>query len=228
MLQTAIRHTLNQIFDPRFRMVLLTSLLLSLCALIATGAGFYYLWPQNWTTGWAWLDGIGYSAAMLLISYFVFPGLATLFVALQVDRIVDAVEDRYYPDHRASRDISITDGMISALSLLGTAVLVNLLALVPYLLLMVLTSGLGTLLLAVLINGYLLGREYFETVALRHGQRKHVGPLRKGTRGDWLPAGWCIAALFLVPFINIIAPIAGVAVMTHIFHGLRAQQPASP
>lgn len=74
-----------------------------------------------------------------------------------------------------------------------------------------------------MVNGYLLGREYFQLVALRRmplaeanaARRRHVGTV-------WL-AGTLMAAPLSVPIINLFVPIIGAATFTHIFHALEPQ-----
>jgi uncharacterized protein involved in cysteine biosynthesis len=71
-----------------------------------------------------------------------------------------------------------------------------------------------------LVNGYLLGREYFQLVAMRRlgaagaaNLRRHFGPR------IWL-AGVLMAVPLSVPVLNLIVPVIGVAVFTHQFHRL--------
>ena len=58
-----------------------------------------------------------------------------------------------------------------------------------------------------LVNGYLLGREYFDMVALRHMSREAARKLREANKGYvWRP-GALVAFLFTLPFVNIVAPV---------------------
>jgi hypothetical protein len=72
-------------------------------------------------------------------------------------------------------------------------------------------------------NGYLLGREYFEVVALRRldaAARGSVPPLRSAglPRGfDW--------GLLAVPVVNLVAPLIATAFMLHVFEALRHADP---
>jgi uncharacterized protein involved in cysteine biosynthesis len=69
------------------------------------------------------------------------------------------------------------------------------------------------------VNGYLLGREYYELVALR---RLPAVPLRgrwRAERPRLVLAGAIIAFLLTVPVLNLVAPIIATAFMVHLFHG---------
>jgi CysZ protein len=67
------------------------------------------------------------------------------------------------------------------------------------------------------VNGYLLGREYFELVALRRADIAEVRALRDVYRGRLFVAGVIIAVLLTVPLVNLLAPIVGTAAMVHLF-----------
>jgi CysZ protein len=69
----------------------------------------------------------------------------------------------------------------------------------------------------VLVNGWLLGREYFELVALRHLKRSAADALRRRHSGSIFWAGLVISVLTLVPIINLIAPLFAASFMVHLF-----------
>ena len=70
------------------------------------------------------------------------------------------------------------------------------------------------------VNGYLLGREYFEQVALRRLDPAAARMLRRAHQGQVLLAGVVIAFLLTVPLVNLIAPIVATAFMLHLVTGL--------
>jgi CysZ protein len=57
-------------------------------------------------------------------------------------------------------------------------------------------------------------------VAIRHMDAREVRRFRKRYSGKIFIAGAMIAVLFAIPFVNILAPIVGTAMMTHIYHNL--------
>ncbi len=70
------------------------------------------------------------------------------------------------------------------------------------------------------VNGYLLGREYFETVATRRIGRQGAVALRRANAGTVWLAGALMAAPLSLPLVNLFVPVLGVATFTHIFHRL--------
>jgi uncharacterized protein involved in cysteine biosynthesis len=73
-----------------------------------------------------------------------------------------------------------------------------------------------------IVNGYLLGREYFELVALRHVDRATVRMLQRTYRWRLLLAGVAIAGFAFVPLADLLTPVVATAFMLHIFQGLPA------
>jgi len=129
--------------------------------------------------------------------------------------VVEAVERRHYPGLPPTRGLGVTDSARAALRLGATALLLNLIALPFYLI-----PG-ANLLIFLALNGYLLGREYFETVATRRLRPAQASAERRGASGRVWVAGVVIAALSLVPVVNLIAPVIGVTFMAHLFLGPR-------
>ena len=71
-----------------------------------------------------------------------------------------------------------------------------------------------------LVNGFLLGREYFQLVAARRIGRERAAEL--GRRYFWRvwATGTAMAIPLSVPVLNLVVPILGVAVFTHQYHRL--------
>jgi len=128
-----------------------------------------------------------------------------------------AVEAKHYPAaHAAARDVplgrSITMGVGSAARTIGY----NLLLAPIYLMLLV--TGVGTALAFFLVNAWLLGRDLGDMVAARHMPYAQLGEWRRQTRLRRLALGAIGTGLFLVPLINLVAPVLGAAIATHVFH----------
>jgi CysZ protein len=77
-----------------------------------------------------------------------------------------------------------------------------------------------------LANGWLLGREYFELVALRHVERREATLLRRRFGPSIMLAGTLLALLSMIPLLNLVAPLFGTALMVHLFRHLRTRAPA--
>lgn len=231
MIGTAINRTWQQLLHPKFRSVFFTSIIAAFLTLVGLTFLLSYYWPETFVFGWDWIDELGDSIASAgfwsvvgVGSYLLFPGIVTMVMGVLVDQIATAVEEEYYPNRVGSRKVPVTDVVISAGKLTLIMLVVNLLALVPYIILFFMTASIGAFALFVAINGFLLGREYYEMVAMRHMDRKMVHRFRVENGNKIFIVGALMAAMFAVPFLNILAPIVGAAVMTHVFHHLMAQR----
>jgi CysZ protein len=136
-----------------------------------------------------------------------------------LERIAVAVEARHYPNDVPGVDLSIAHGLAAGLKLLRIALLLNLIALPVYVLFSIFLPGLN-LFVFYGLNGYLLGREYFELVALRHLDKAAALELRKRYRWRLFAAGVVMTFLFTVPIVNLVTPLITTAAMVHIFKGL--------
>lgn len=219
----ALTLSAGQLADPAILRVLAKTLLLTLAIFVALG------WALWFGVGWAvaalgWSDtaggfaAAGAVAAGLLGAWLLFRAVAISVLGLFAEEVVVAVERRYYPHAlataRAPRfDVAVRMSLASA----GRAILYNLLALPLYLVLLV--TGVGSAILFAVLNGWLLGRDLGEMVAVRHVPRAEVGATLKASRGERFVLGLIVTGLFVVPGVNLFAPILGAAAATHLFHG---------
>ena len=146
--------------------------------------------------------------------------MAIAVLQLFADRIVAAVEARHYPAALASaRPVGQGRAALLGVRSAGRAILVNLLALPVYLLLLV--TGVGPAIAFFVVNGWLLGRDLGEMVAARHLRGAAVRDWRTANRSRLFVLGLAETGLFVVPVANILAPVIGAAMATHLFHADR-------
>ncbi len=230
MLATAFNRTWAQLLHPKFRSVFLIGIISALIVLAGLIYGLYEFWPKEYQTdtSWfewiddaiSWLSNAGFVLVATIASYVLFPPIATTVMSLMADQIADAVEEEYYPHRKATRQVPISEAIVSGLKLTLIIIVFNILAIIPYTILFFATAGVGTLLLFLTLNGFLLGREYYEMVGMRHMTRKPLHIFRRQNSGKIFITGFAIAGMFTIPFLNLLAPIVGAALMTHIFQFL--------
>ncbi|MDX2143655.1 MAG: EI24 domain-containing protein [Rhodospirillaceae bacterium] len=210
-----------QLKDPRILRLVVISVLCTIVVYAALFAGVGWLLRTTTVTELPWLDtlfdaGAGVSAAIL--AWLLFPGIVTGVVGVFLDDVVAAVEARHYAQKGAGRDVPTMEIVGSSLKLMGATIGLNLLMLPLYVLLVFLPPL--NLVLYYLVNGRLLGREYFETVALRRLDARAMAEMRQSHRWTVWAAGALTTALLTVPFVNMVAPVVGTAAMVHLFHKL--------
>lgn len=207
--------------EPGVRRVLGRSLLLAVLVLVLTAVLVWLLavWLTDLDIGW--LDSVIEFAAglgVIVLAWLLFPVTVSSTVGIFLDEVADSVEARHYPTLPPARDQPIMESVASGLGFAGIALALNLLLLPLYLLLFFFPPLYALIFYGV--NGYLLGREYFEQVALRRLDRRAAGELRRAHQGRILAAGVVIAFLLTVPLVNLIAPVVATAFMLHLVTGL--------
>lgn len=223
MIVSAYLRAFQQLSDRNMRSVLWKVLMMTIVVFAAlwTVTGWALSGVEWFQTGWldAAFDWVGGAAAVVvavLVTWVLFPAVSTMFMGLFQDDIVVAVEARHYPETAPGKEVSLLVVIGSTAKLLAVTVLLNLLALPLYLLL----PGLN-LAIFYALNGYLLGREYFEAVALRRFNQRAADRLRKRYQGRVWLTGAGIAFLFSIPILNLLAPLIGTAAMVHVFERTR-------
>ncbi len=143
--------------------------------------------------------------------WLLFASVVQFVSGFYLERVVAAVEARHFPDLPPARSPGVGETLIATARFFGLLVALNLLALPFYL---IPTIGLAVF---YLLNGYLLGRENFELVAMRRLDTRAMGRLRRRHRGRLLVAGLIVTVLMSLPLVNLVAPIVAAAAMVHLF-----------
>jgi len=216
---------IRQLSDPKFMWVLIKAVALS--AILFGGAyfGLVYLatailpasvdpWFLDPIPVGDWFGSIALGGALLMAIFLMFP-VAMLFIGFFLDEIADAVEKRYYPHLPKVPRLSFGSIMGEAIRFLLIMMVANLFALIIYF-----ASTLLAPIIFWVVNGYLLGREYFQLVAMRRLGLKEADKLRKKHRWEIWFAGILMAIPLSVPVLNLLVPLLGVATFTHAFHRL--------
>ncbi|WP_374369648.1 EI24 domain-containing protein [Dongia sp.] len=212
----ALSLAFGQLGDPRIQKVIGISVGLALAIFIGLIALTWYLVGAfSGLDGW-WGDAaqiLGAFAAVV-IAWFTFPMVAVATAAIFSDQVIDAVMARHYPDRPMPHQVSLFATILDGSKMAVVALLANILIL-PFLFVPPVYAA-----LAYGLNGYLLGREYFEMPAFRRLTRPGARDIFRRHRGQFLLAGIVIAFLSTIPFLNLIAPVIGIAFMVHIFESV--------
>lgn len=213
-----------QLADPRFRRVLWIGIALTVALLIGFYAGLLWLVQEIDPASFElplvgkveWLGDLlswGSLLFMLILSMFLMIPVASAITSLFLDDVAQAVEDAHYPHLPAVPRASFMDGLRDTLVFLAVLILANMLAFILYALLPFLA-----VFIFFAMNGFLLGREYFQIAAMRREGRKGAAELRSR---HWLQiwiAGCLMAIPLAVPLVNLLIPILGAATFTHLYH----------
>lgn len=208
---------LRQLADPAVQRLLLRCVLLTLATFLALiGAVAALLFGLD-LTGLAWLDPVlatAGSALVLVLAWLLFPIVVALTLGLFAEDVVAIVERRHYPELPKAPGMSLAAQAYAGVRFVTVALLLNLIALPFYLL-----PG-ANLLIYLALNGYLLGREYFELVAARHLGFREAALFRRRHWARAWAVGIVMAVPLTIPVMNLFVPVLGVATVTHQVHRL--------
>ena len=207
-----------QLDDPACLGALVRSVLLALAAYVLLLAGSVwgigqvlalYHWP-------GWLAGVAGTVGVVALAFWLFLPSVMLIATFYIDRVAAAVEARHYPwlppPSPAPLAVQLWDGLGLAARVLLMNLAALLLALLP-------VPGLGVA-LAILVSGWAIGRGLFVAVAMRRISRAAALGLYARNRLAVLLPGVALAAVSLVPGLNLLVPILGIAAMVHVLDRL--------
>lgn len=223
----ALALSIGQLGDPAILRVLAKSLGVTLALFVALGFGVFAL-LRHWLAGFAGgyddgLAGVAAVAIFVLAAWLLFRVVAIAVLGVFGDDVVAAVEARHYPAaHAAARPAGIGRSLRMGVGSAARAIVVNLLMVPVYLAL--LFTAVGPAVAFFLVNGWLLGRDLGEMVASRHMDDAAMRAWRKATGGRRFALGLAGTGLFVVPLVNLFAPILGAQLATHLFHASKGKR----
>lgn len=227
----AFAKAIGQLPTPEFRRIVWRSVILSIVVFVLLAALVWWVLSgivlfsagEGWL-GWladfgnraaGWIAGIAGWASFSWLSWLLFPAVVSMFVGVFLEDVASAVEARHYRGDAPGTDLPMGRALWVSIKLTVLLVTLNLLVL-PLYLIFIFIPILNPFVFYAL-NGYLLSREYFDLVALRHHDEEVVYLLRRRYRWRLFAAGVVIAFLLTVPVVNLVASIVGVAAMVHIY-----------
>ncbi|MGZ6021706.1 MAG: EI24 domain-containing protein [Rhizomicrobium sp.] len=210
------------LFDRDFVGTVLWSLLLTAILFVLLFAGVEYGLAHLPPLGSVWVNRfleLATPILLVLAIFFLGAPVAAIFGSLYLDRIAAKVDAHFYPNDPRAAGTSLATGIGEAFRLIGLSLLINV-ALLPVDIGVPCVSEIAT----ILANGWLLGREFFELASLRHLSRQQSDVLRRKYSGKIFAAGLLISVLTVIPFVDLIAPFFGSALMAHLFKRLSHEE----
>ena len=202
-------------------MLLIKVVLCTFASFLLLGVGMWF--ALDWLFAWLNIQNGAYLSALLSLAiipisaFLLFRVVAVAITWIFADDIIDAVEDRYYPQKAAfGKRPGVGAGVHMAVRSIARVVGYNLLALPLYIVLLV--TGVGTAIAFMLLNALLLGKDLEDMLIARHGASQ--GSIHKLPR---LLLGFIGTVGMLIPFFNLLVPVLATAMAVHVVHsGSRA------
>jgi len=203
------------LFDGTSFGVVVWSLLLTIAIYIVLFVAAIYGVHNLPTLGTPWVNTfleLAVPVFLVFLPFFLGAPVAAFFASMFLEEVAKKVEARYYPTDPVAVGAPFGTLLFTGLRLTLLVVLADVVMLPAD----IAVPGVAEF-ATVLINGLLLGREYFELAALRHLKRSAADALRKRHSGSIFWAGVVISVLTVVPIVNLITPLFAAAFMVHLY-----------
>ncbi|HEV2558377.1 MAG TPA: sulfate transporter family protein [Microvirga sp.] len=208
----------GQVFSPALRKVLWKSLALTIGLLVLVWFGLTRLlgsWfeTHDLSASYPVLDSFAYflaGAGLFVVLAYLLPAVSALVAGYFLDDVAEVVERTDFSGEPPGQALPVGRALLYGLRFAGLSLVVNLAALV---LVFVPVVNVAAFFIA---NAYLLGREYFELAAGRFRPLEEASRMRVEHRGTVMLAGAMLAGLVLIPVVNLLTPLFGVALMVHV------------
>lgn len=233
MIFEAARLAFANLFAPETRSVFWKVLGLTLLGLVGLWLAlrelFIYL-ALPWldalipaTSGWdgwiAFVVGLFASVGIALALALLLAPVTALIAGFFLDDVAEVVEKRDYPDEPPGRALPLGEAVTGTIKFLGVIIAGNIVALF-----LLLVPGVN-LIAFFLVNGYLLGREFFEFAAMRYRPPAEARLFRAKHSGAVYLGGLVLAAFLAVPILNLLTPLFAAGMMVHLHKRLSRRDP---
>ena len=198
-------------------------------ALVLSLAVIFVLWQglvivsETIISEWAWVlwlsDKVGFlswfSPIMLAGVFLLFPSIMVGVLFLFADRVIGLVEQRHY-GHAQKINTPLMQGLIETVQFSLKMMGYNIVFLPLYIILIFIPPL--SFALYLLINGWLLAKEYFQTIGNRYHDKDALSKHWSQARLPLVLYCMVLSAGLVVPFLNLFIPIIGLIGMVHLWH----------
>ncbi len=207
----------QQVLSLPMRKLLLKSIGLTIALLLLAWLGLSalartYLEAHPMSEAYPFLNTLAYVSGGIGLFFglaYLLPPVSLVVAGYYLDDAAEIIERSDFPRDPAGQPQPLARSLLYGLRF-GTLTLgVNLIALLLFFVPLV------NIVAFFAANAYLLGREYFELAAMRFHSPEKAGHLRKANMSQIFAAGAVLAGLLMVPLLNILTPLFGVALMVH-------------
>ncbi|MCE7028578.1 sulfate transporter family protein [Jiella avicenniae] len=236
MIFTSARLALSDLLSPPFRATLWKSLGLTALVLIllwiAVETVFEWLavpflsnlFPDapHWVDQAGTVAGWGAGLALAIGLLFLIGPISAIIASLFLDDVAEVVERDGYPASPVGRPVPFWRGIVLSVKFFGIVIVGNVIALF-----LLLVPGVN-IVAFFLVNGYLVGREYFEFAAMRYRAEAEAKDMRGDHSTTVFLAGLVVALFMAIPIVNLLTPLFAASLMVHLHQRISARQGGLP
>jgi CysZ protein len=215
-----LKKTLRSATRRRLIALMMLCAVLALLVVLCMAIGITWLTAHMVSLEQGWLDiSVNWVAGVVsgIGGWFMLPALVVLISGAFQEVTIHRVEQAEYPDRIRENEPHFWPDIAHDIRFTLKAILLNIFVLPFYFI------GIGFF-LTIMLNSYLLGREFFESAAGYHLGKEKARELGRRNRKLVYGSGLIITLFSLVPVINLFAPIIAVVWMVHVYHNLSVNQ----
>jgi len=146
--------------------------------------------------------------------WFMLPALTVIIGGIFQEKVIYRVEQYYYSDSSRNKTPKFWPDFLYDIKFTLKALMLNLIVLPSYF------FGIGFI-VSIILNSYLLGREFFESAAGFYIGKAKAKELGSQNRRIVYGGGLVITFMTLIPILNMFVPIIAIVWMTHVYHGIK-------
>ncbi len=231
MIFASARLALGDLFSPPFRAALWKSLGLTAVVLVVlwftVETVFEWLavpflsnlFPDapHWVDQAGAVAGWGAGLFLAIGLLFLIGPISAIIASLFLDDVAEVVERDSYPQAPVGRPVAFWRGIVLSVRFFGIVIVGNIIALF-----LLLVPGVNVVAFF-LVNGYLVGREYFEFAAMRYRGEDDARDVRARHSTTVFLAGLVVALFMAIPIVNLLTPLFAAALMVHLHQRISAR-----
>jgi len=239
LLLRAFTRSLRRLLSARILWLGVKALLAALVLIVVlwlliNGLFSWWLWPwwqglmaDAWA-GWLgspwshWGGSVLFAVLVGLVLALLVAPLSALMAGQLIDNVAAMIEHEDYPGVPSGQALPLWQSLKVSLRFFGWSLICNLLAL-PVLLVPIVN-----VVVFFGLNGYLLGREYFEFAAARTRSLPEAHACYRRYRHSVFAGGVLIACMVAIPLVNLMTPLFAAVMMVHLYQLLAAREREHP
>jgi CysZ protein len=208
--------TFKSLFNAKlFRLMLL-------CAVVAFSLAAIIALVLTWLTANLveienkWFNALFTASVGILTGvggWFMLPSLIVLVAGFFQETVIRQVEQHDYPQAAKRTALPFWSELWHDLRFTTWSLLLNVLILPFYLI------GIGFV-MSIVLNSYLIGREFFESAAGYHLGKAQAKALRQQYPKPVFGGGLILTLLALTPVVNLLVPLIATIWMVHVYHAI--------
>ncbi|WP_455479439.1 sulfate transporter family protein [Bartonella sp. B23] len=233
MIFTAAYRALQRLITSQYRAMILkvlgiTFFVLAVLWLCIRQFFISYFWP--WIAGFipglpGWAGWLGFlmlivfSLGLALLMAFLIAPITAMIGGFFIDSAAEIIEKEDYPNEPIGQALPFRRSLILSIKFAILSLFGNMLAFILFF-----VPGVNLIAFYV-INGYLLGREYFVFAAYRFRSEQKAHVFLRTHDTTVFGAGLLIALFVSIPILNLATPLFAAAFMTHLHKMLSQENP---